>query len=122
MHGYSVDLERETLENENYRRVLYTGPNSQLVLMNLEPGVEIGEEVHAEHDQFVRIEKGEGKAVLDGEETALHDGSAVLVPAGTRHNFINTSETEPMKLYTIYAPPEHPDGTVQRTKADSLEE
>lgn len=121
MQGFHIDLEKKTLENENYREVLYTAPNSQLVVMSLRPGEEIGMEVHAEHDQFIRIEKGSAKAVLNGEETALADGSGLVVPAGTEHNIINVSDSEPLKLYTIYSPPEHPDGTIHPTKADDHE-
>lgn len=119
MKGYLIDIEKETRENTDYRRVLYTAPRSQLVLMSLPPGVEIGEEVHRA-DQFIRIEGGEGKAVLNGEEHAIKDGDAVVVPEGTRHNFINTGSTD-LKLYTLYAPPQHEDGTVERTKADERE-
>jgi len=98
--------------------VLYTAPNSQLVLMAIQPGEDIGEEVH-ELDQFLRIEAGEGNAVLNGEEYPIEDGSAIVVPAGTRHNFINTSSSAPLKLYTIYSPPEHRDGVIHATKADA---
>ena len=120
MKGFVENIERLTLENEDYRRVLYTAKNAQLVLMCLRAGEEIGEEVH-ELAQFLRIEAGTGKAVLDGVEHEIGDGTAVLVPAGTRHNIINTGEGE-MKLYTLYAPPEHRDGVVQRTKEDSMGE
>ena len=120
MKGYLIDIEKETRENTDYRRVLYTGPRSQLVLMSLPPGVEIGEETHRA-DQFIRIEAGEGKAVLNGEEHMIKDGDAVVVPEGTRHNFINTGSTD-LKLYTLYAPPQHEDGTIERTKADEREE
>ena len=119
MKGYVDNIERATLENENFRQVLYTAKNSQLVLMALKPGEEIGEEVH-ELDQFLRIEAGTGKAVLDGVEHDIEDGSAIVVPAGMKHNFINTSETEALKLYTIYSPPEHRDGVVHATKEDAL--
>lgn len=117
MKGYVQNIEKLTLENTDFRRVLYTAKHSQLVLMSLLPGEEIGAEVH-ELDQFLRIEAGEGKAVLDGVEHAIGDGSAIVVPAGTEHNIINTSEA-PMKLYTVYSPPEHKDGTVHTTKADA---
>lgn len=119
MQGYVENIERLTLENDNFRKVLYTAKHSQLVLMSLKPKEEIGEEVHT-LDQFLRIEKGEGKAILDSVEHALADGSAVVVPAGTRHNIVNTSETEEMKLYTIYSPPEHRDGVVHAVKQDAL--
>ena len=118
MVGHVTNIERDTLENEDYRRVLFTGPNLQLVLMTLQPGEEIGLETHDEHDQFIRIEAGKGVARLNDEEHALTDGVTVVIPAGTRHNIINTSKSEPLRLYTIYSPPEHPDGTVHPTKAD----
>lgn len=119
MKGYVANIEKETEANENFRKVLYTAKFSQLVVMALEPLEEIGEEVHT-LDQFIRVEKGTGKAVLDGAEHELADGSAIVIPAGTKHNVINTSETEPMKLYTIYSPPEHRDGVVHATKDDAL--
>lgn len=118
MTGYATNIERDTLANQDYRRVLYTGRNTQLVLMTLQPGEEIGIETHEEHDQFIRIEAGSGVAVLKGEEYPLSDGVAVVIPAGVEHNVINTSPAQPLRLYTLYSPPEHPDGTVHRTKAD----
>jgi mannose-6-phosphate isomerase-like protein (cupin superfamily) len=118
MKGYVTNIEKDTLENDNFRKVLYTAKNSQLVLMALKPGEEIGSEVHT-LDQFLRIEQGTGKAILNDVEYDIMDGSAIVVPAGTKHNFVNTSETEPMKLYTIYSPPEHIDGVVHATKADA---
>jgi mannose-6-phosphate isomerase-like protein (cupin superfamily) len=121
MNGYVTNIEKDTLENENFRKVLYTAKNSQLVLMSLKPGEEIGMEVHT-LDQFLRIEKGTGRAILDGKEYNIEDGTAVVVPAGTNHNFINTSETEEMKLYTVYSPPEHLDGVVRATKAEAEKE
>lgn len=121
MAGYVTDIERKTMENENYRQVLFTGPHLQLVVMVLRPGEEIGMERHTDGDQFVRVESGEGEVILDGERSPLRDGSAVVVPAGVEHNFLNTSRTDPLRLYTLYAPPEHPDGTVNRTKADAEE-
>ncbi len=120
MKGYVTNIEEETLNNEDYRRVLYTAKNSQLVLMNIKPGDEIGEEVH-ELDQFLRFEEGEGKAILDGVEHEVKDGTAVVVPAGMKHNFINTGDTD-LKLYTVYSPPEHKDGVIEKTKADEYEE
>ncbi|EKE06876.1 MAG: cupin region [uncultured bacterium] len=120
MKGYIVNIEKETLENTDYRRVLYTAKNSQLVLMNLQPGGEIGMEVH-HLDQFIRIEQGTGKAILDGVEHDLQADFAVVVPAGAKHNIINTGDTE-MKLYTVYSPPEHKDGLVEHTKAEEIEE
>ena len=119
MSGYSVDIERATLENEDFRRVLFTGPHAQLVVMRIEPGGEIGLERHDGVDQFIRVEAGEGEAILDGERHALGDGSAVVIPSGTEHNVLNTSRTDPLRLYTVYSPPEHPDGTVHRTKAEA---
>jgi mannose-6-phosphate isomerase-like protein (cupin superfamily) len=119
MKGYVVDIEGKSLANEYFREVLYTDERVQLVVMSLKPAEDIGEEVH-DLDQFIRVEKGEGRAVLDGVEYPLKDGSAVVVPKGTRHNIVNGSASEPMKLYTLYAPPDHKDGTVHKTKADAL--
>lgn len=118
MAGFVSNIERDTLENEDYRRVLFTGPNLQLVLMTLRPGDEIGVEVHDGHDQFIRVEEGEGVVIMDGERSPLEDGTAVVIPAGVEHNVVNTSRDAPLRLYTLYAPPEHPEGTVQHTKAD----
>ncbi len=119
MKGYNIILEKETLKNTDFRRVLYTGKNSQLVLMCLKPGEEIGEEVHPHIDQFFRFEKGEGTVVIDGVKHRIRDGSGVIVPAGAKHNVINTSKTSKLKLYTIYSPPEHQDKVVRHTKADA---
>jgi len=119
MKGYVADIGKETLENENFRKVLYTAKHSQLVLMNLAPKEEIGTEVH-KLDQFIRVEKGTGKAILDGVEHSIADEYAIVIPAGTEHNVVNTSETEPLKLYTIYSPPEHRDGARHKTKADAM--
>lgn len=119
MHGHVTNIEMDTLENEDFRRVIYTGPNTQLVLMTLAPGEDIGLETHDGHDQFVRIESGVGVVVLDGEKSDLVDGSSVVIPAGVEHNVINTSDDEPLRLYTLYSPPEHPDGTVHRTKKEA---
>jgi mannose-6-phosphate isomerase-like protein (cupin superfamily) len=119
MAGFSDDIEARTLENGDFRRVLYTAPHSQLVVMTLQPGEEIGMERHEDGDQFIRVEAGEGEAVLDGQRHKLRDGSAVVVPAGTEHNVTNTSRSEPLRLYTVYTPPEHPDGTIHRTKQDA---
>lgn len=118
MNGYITNIENATKENTNFRKVLYTGKNSQLVLMSINPGEEIGEEIHT-LDQFLRIEDGKGKAILDGKEYDIEDDWAVVVPAGMKHNFINTG-TEPLKLYTVYSPPEHKDGTIHPTKADAM--
>ncbi len=120
MQGYITNIEKETLENENFRKVLYTAKHSQLVLMSLKPKEEIGEEVHETVDQFFRFEKGQAKVVIDNKESDVSDGYAVIVPAGARHNVINISETENLKLYTVYSPPEHRDGVVHPTKADAL--
>lgn len=121
MSGYSINIEDKTLENENFREVLYTAPQSQLVVMTLKPGEEIGLETHDDRDQFIRVEEGEGVAILDGEKHPLEDGTAVVIPAGTEHNVINTSRDEKLRLYTVYSPAEHPDGTVHRTKAEADE-
>ena len=120
MKGYLTHIEEATLENTDYRRVLYTSRNLQLVLMALEPGEEIGEETH-QLDQFIRVEMGAGEAHLDGVVQVLASEMAVIIPAGIRHNVVNTG-TEPLKLYTLYGPPAHKDGTVQPTKADEREE
>lgn len=116
--GYSVDIEKKTLENDNYREVLFTGPLIQLVVMKLEPGEEIGLETHDAGDQFIRVEAGNGEAVLDDERIALTDGSVVVIPAGVAHNVVNTSDKDALRLYVIYSPPEHPDGTVHRSRSD----
>lgn len=120
MKGYVTNIERDTTQNEDFRRVLFTGPNTQLVLMSLLPGEEIGLETHGNHDQFFRIESGRGVVQLDDEEQALEDGSAVVVPAGVRHNVINRGQS-PLRLYTLYSPPEHPDGTVHHTKREAAQ-
>jgi len=119
MKGYSTNIEKDTLENNNFRKVLYTGKYSQLVLMSLGPKEEIGMEVHEENDQFFRFEKGRGKCVIDGNEYDLKDGTAVVVPAGARHNIINTSDAEELKLYTIYSPAHHKDGIIRATKEEA---
>ena len=119
MKGYVTNIEEDTLKNTDFRRVLYTGKNSQLVLMSLRPREEIGEETHT-LDQFIRVEAGDGVAILDDVKHQISDGSAVVIPAGTKHNVINNSETEELKLYSIYSPPEHSDGTIHKTKADAL--
>jgi mannose-6-phosphate isomerase-like protein (cupin superfamily) len=118
--GYCEDIEKRTVENEDFRRVLYTGHNLQLVLMTLPPGGEIGEEVHPDRDQFFRFEEGNGVVDIDGVENHVEDDFAVIVPAGARHNVRNTGN-QPLRLYTIYAPPEHKDGVVQATKAEADE-
>jgi mannose-6-phosphate isomerase-like protein (cupin superfamily) len=119
MRGFVTNIEQDTIANDDFRRVLFTGPNTQLVLMTLQPGEEIGLETHDEHDQFIRVEAGTGIVLLDGKESALEDGSAVVIPAGTEHNVVNTSGRASLRLYTLYSPPEHPDGTVHHTKREA---
>lgn len=119
MKGFNANIERETSENDNFRKVLYTSKHSQLVLMSLKPGEEIGMEVHNENDQFFRFEKGKGKCIIDGNEYEVADGSAIVVPVGAEHNVINTSEAEDLKLYTIYSPAHHKDGIVRKTKEEA---
>ena len=120
MTGYVGNIEELTLANSDFRQVLFTGAHSQLVLMSLLPKEEIGMEVHSDVDQFFRVERGQGKVIMNGEESVISDGIAIVVPAGTQHNLINTSETESLKLYTIYTPPQHKDGTIHKTKAEAL--
>ncbi len=120
MTGYFAHIEDETIKNENFRKVLYTGKFSQLVVMSLLPGEEIGMEVHEHVDQFFRFEIGEGKAVLNGEETFFAADDVLIIPAGTNHNIINTSTTDKLKLYTIYSPANHPEGTIHATKAEAM--
>lgn len=119
MKGFTTNIEKDTLANDNFRKVLYTAKHSQLVLMSLEPKEEIGMEVHPDNDQFFRFEKGQGKCLIDGNEYELTDGVAVVVPAGAEHNIINTSETDKLKLYTIYSPAHHQDGVVRATKKEA---
>ena len=118
MNGYVSNIEKQTLDNNNFRKVLYTTHNSQLVVMSLKPGEEIGLEVHGQ-DQFIRIESSTGKTILNGKKHDIKDGSAVVVPAGTKHNIINTSKEAHMKIYTLYTPPHHKDGVVHKTKAQA---
>ena len=120
MTGFVDDIEEKTENNTNFRQVLFTGKYTQLVVMNLKPSEEIGMEVHPNVDQFFRFEAGEGKVIIDGEEHLVSDGFAVVVPAGAEHNVINTSTTEGLKLYTIYSPPNHPDGTIHKTKEEAM--
>lgn len=117
--GFNANIEKDTLENNNFRKVLYTGKHSQLVLMSLPPKGEIGMEVHPDNDQFFRFEKGEGKVVIDGNEYKVKDGSAIVVPAGAQHNVVNVSDSEDLKLYTIYSPAHHKDGIVRATKEEA---
>lgn len=119
MHGFKTNIEKETLENSNFRKVLYTAKHSQIVLMSLLPKEEIGMETHEKNDQFFRFESGKGKCIIDGNEYEIKDGDAVIVPAGAKHNVINTSDKEDLKLYTIYSPPNHEDGIIRRTKNDA---
>jgi mannose-6-phosphate isomerase-like protein (cupin superfamily) len=120
MEGYVANIEKKSLENKYFREVLFTGPHSQLVVMSIAPGDDIGMETHNNVDQFFRIEAGIGRAVLNGKEYNLEDGFAVVVPAGTEHNIINSSKSEPLKLYTIYSPPNHPHGIINKDKAEAL--
>ena len=119
MKGYKTNIEKDTLDNNNFRKVLYTSKYSQLVLMNLLPKEEIGMEVHENNDQFFRFEKGNGKVIIDGNEYNVTDGDAVVVPAGSQHNVINVSESDNLKLYTIYSPAHHQDGVIRMTKAEA---
>lgn len=118
MKGFIDNIEKLSKENQNFRKVLYTAKSSQLVLMSLKPGEDIGEEIH-DLDQFIRCEAGEGKAILDGVEHAISDGSVIIVPAGANHNIINTSTDSDMKLYTVYSPANHRDGVLHSTKAEA---
>jgi len=120
MKGFNGNIEKMTLENSDFRHVLYTGKHSQLVLMNLKAKEEIGMETHTDNDQFFRFEKGTGKVVIDGNEYSVTDGSAIVVPAGAEHNVVNVSETDELKLYTIYSPAHHQDGVVRATKAEAV--
>jgi mannose-6-phosphate isomerase-like protein (cupin superfamily) len=121
LKGYAAAIEKETKKNTDFRRVLYTGKYSQLVLMAIAPKEEIGEETHDDIDQFFRFEQGQGKVVIDGKTHQVKDGDAIIVPAGAKHNVINTSKDSELKLYTIYSPPEHKDKTTRHTKKDALE-
>ena len=118
MKGFVANIETLTEENRDFRRVLYTGKHLQLVLMSLAPGEDIGEEVHVDRDQFFRVEEGNGAVVIDGRRSPIAAGVAIIVPAGARHNVINVSD-QPLRLYTLYAPPEHRDGTIRATKAEA---
>lgn len=116
--GFKTNIEKKTLENENFRKVLYTGENIQLVLMTLKGGEDIGEETH-ENDQFFRFEEGEGKVIINDNEYKVEDGDAIIIPAGSKHNIINTDKDNELKMYTIYAPPHHKDGIIHKTKKDA---
>ena len=117
--GYKTNIEKDSLENENFRKVLYTSKYSQLVLMSLLPKEEIGMEVHEDHDQFFRFEKGTGMVFIDGNQYEVKDGDVAIAPAGSQHNVVNTSDTEKLKLYTIYSPAEHMDGVIRATKVEA---
>ncbi|MFH0839082.1 MAG: cupin domain-containing protein [Candidatus Omnitrophota bacterium] len=119
MKGFKTNIEKDTLENRKFRKVLYTGKHSQLVLMSLRPKEEIGMETHTENDQFFRFETGQGKVIIDGNEYEVGDGVAIVVPSGAKHNIINISDSKELKLYTIYSPPHHKDGIVRATKKEA---
>lgn len=119
MTGFVGNIEEKTLANTYFRQVIYTGQHAQLVLMCLQPNEEIGEEVHEIVDQFLRIEQGEGKVIINGEERLIKDGDAIVAPAGAKHNVINTSPEKQLKLYTVYSPPHHKDGTIHKTKMEA---
>ena len=121
MKGFHSNIENDTLDNKNFRKVIYTAKHCQLVLMSLQPGEEIGTETHAENDQFLRFEGGKGKCYIDGNEYDVSDGFAIIVPSGAEHNVVNVSDTEQLKIYTIYSPPHHKDGIVRATKKDAEE-
>jgi mannose-6-phosphate isomerase-like protein (cupin superfamily) len=118
-NGFVTNIEKESINNNNFRKVLYTSKHGQVVVMSLLPNEEIGMEVHELSDQFFRIDSGEGKVIIDGKTSKISDGFAVVVPAGSEHNVINTSDKKPLKLYTIYMPPHHKDGVIHKTKADA---
>lgn len=119
MKGFKVNIEKTTIENNNFREVLYTSAHSQLVLMCLKPNEEIGAEIHADNDQFFRFESGHGKCIIDGTEYKVQNGDAVVVPAGAKHNIINTDKEKPLKMYTIYSPAHHRDGVIRTTKKEA---
>ena len=121
MKGFKTNIENDTIKNQNFRKVIYTGKNIQLVLMSLKPGEDIGEEIHEEVDQFFRFESGYGKCVIDGHDYRVKEGDVIVVPAGAKHNIINNDNEEELKIYTIYAPPHHQDGIVRRTKQEAEE-
>jgi len=121
MNGLKINIEEETLNNTNFRKVLYTSKHSQLVLMSLRPREDIGYEIHVDNDQFFRFEKGVGKCIIDGNEYEIKDGVAIVIPKGSKHNVINTSDSEDLKMYTIYSPPHHKDGIIRATKKDAMQ-
>jgi mannose-6-phosphate isomerase-like protein (cupin superfamily) len=118
LKGFVTDIEKDTINNVNFRKVLYTGKNSQLVLMSLKPGEGIGEEIHKDTDQFFRVDSGSGKVVINGTETEIKNGSAIVIPQGAKHNVINTGKGD-LKLYSVYSPPHHEDGTIHKTKEEA---
>jgi len=119
MKGFKIAIEKSTMENNNFRKVLYTSAHSQLVLMSLKPKEEIGEEIHHDNDQFFRFESGQGKCIIDGNEYEIHEGDAIIVPAGAKHNIINTNSVKDLKMYTIYSPAHHKDGIIRSTKKEA---
>ncbi len=119
MKGYNTNIEKDTLGNNKFRKVLYTSKHIQLVLMSLRPGEEIGEEVHTENDQFFRIEGGHGKCIIDGIDYEIKDGDAIVIPSGAKHNILNIDNQTDLKMYTLYAPPHHKDGIVRATKKEA---
>lgn len=119
LKGFKTNIEKSTLENKDFRKVLYTSEHSQLVLMSLKPKEDIGEETHPDIDQFFRVESGSGKCVINDTEYDIKDGDVLVIPAGSKHNIINTNATKELQVYTIYSPPNHKDGTVRRTKKDA---
>jgi len=120
MKGFNSNIEKDTLGNKNFRKVLYTGKHLQLVLMTLKPGEDIGMETHPDNDQFFRFESGKGKCIIDGNEYRVNDGDVILVPSGAKHNVINESKKDELKMYTIYGPPNHQDGTIRTTKEEAI--
>lgn len=121
MKGFKASIEKETVENDNFRKVLYTSKHSQLVLMCLQPSEDIGFEIHKDNDQFFRFESGKGKCIIDGTEYSVTDGDAIVVPAGAKHNIMNISQTEKLKMYTIYSPAHHKEGIIRKTKKEAME-
>ena len=119
MKGYNTNIEKDTLSNNNFRKILYTSKHIQLVLMSLRPGEEIGEEVHTENDQFFRIEGGHGECIIDGNKYEIKDGDAIVIPSGARHNVLNIDNQTDLKMYTLYAPPHHKDGIVRASKKEA---
>lgn len=119
MKGFKTNIERDTIKNKNFRKVIYTSKHSQLVLMSIKPKGEIGLETHPENDQFLRFEGGTGRVIIDDSKYTVKDGDAVVIPAGAKHNVVNTSATEELKIYTIYSPPHHKDGIVRKTKEEA---